>query len=110
MGEPCIKLFSLSTCSHCKAVKDLLARHSVDAEVIDVDRLTGDRRKAVIDTVKDYNERVSFPTIVIGSEVIVGYKADRIEKALRETGVSDPSPPQDRPDGREGRSGGDDES
>ena len=102
MGETGIKLFSLSTCSHCKAVKELLSRHAVEAEVIDVDRLTGDRRKAVIETVKGYNERVSFPTIVIGGEVIVGYKADRIRKALRKTGTPDAPPPSSPLNGQPG--------
>ena len=42
MGEaPKVKLFSLSTCSHCKAAKTLLDRHHVNAEVTDVDRLNG---------------------------------------------------------------------
>ena len=77
-----VKLFALSTCSHCKAVKELLARHNIDVDVVNVDRLESDDRDTAIKEVKQYNERVSFPTTVIGDEVIVGYKADRIKKAL----------------------------
>jgi glutaredoxin len=78
-----VKLFTLSTCSHCKAVKKLLASRNIDVAVIDVDSLEGDARDMAIKEVKRYNERVSFPTTVIGGEVVVGYKADRIKKALQ---------------------------
>jgi glutaredoxin-like protein NrdH len=78
-----VKLFALSTCSHCKAVKKLLAGHNIDVDVVNVDSLEGDDRDMAIKEVKRHNERVSFPTTVIGGEVVVGYKADRIKKALQ---------------------------
>lgn len=77
-----IKVYALSTCSHCRAVKKLLTRHNAEFETVDVDRLEGDQRKDTLAEVKQYNERLSFPTTVIGEEVIIGYKADRIKKAL----------------------------
>jgi glutaredoxin len=79
-----IKLYALSTCSHCKAVKELLTRHNADFDHVDVDRLDRDQRKAVIEEVKRYNERLSFPTTVIGDRVVVGYKADQIKKMLQD--------------------------
>jgi glutaredoxin len=77
-----VKLFSLSTCSHCKSVKELLKRYDQPVDVIDIDRLDKDERGKVLKEVKQYNARVSFPTTVIGDEVIVGYRADQIKKAL----------------------------
>ncbi|MGA6926313.1 MAG: glutaredoxin family protein [Desulfosarcina sp.] len=77
-----VKLFSLSTCSHCKAVKKILAQYHIDVDVIDVDRLEGDTRKKALKEVKQYNDRVTFPTTVIGEKVIVGNKIDRIKTAL----------------------------
>jgi glutaredoxin-like protein NrdH len=77
-----VKLFALSTCSHCKSVKKLLARYNVDVDLVVVDNLDGDARDSVIKEVKHHNARISFPTTVIGDEVIVGYKADQIKKAL----------------------------
>lgn len=77
-----IKIFSLSTCSHCRACKKMLQELSVAFEFIDVDLLKGDARKEAIAEVKKYNERCSFPTIVIGDDVIVGYKAEKIKEAL----------------------------
>ena len=83
MASPVATLYSLSTCSHCKAVRDLLTRYDIKYEVVEIDRLEGDRRKKTLAEVKQYNERVSFPTTVIGDTVIVGYQADLIKKALQ---------------------------
>jgi glutaredoxin-like protein NrdH len=59
-----------------------LADQHIDVDVVNVDSLEGDDRDMAIKEVKQYNERVSFPTTLIGGEVVVGYKADRIKKAL----------------------------
>lgn len=82
MSEPKVKVFSLSTCSHCRASKKLLKDLSVEFDFIDVDLLKGDARKEAIAEVKKYNERCSFPTIIIGDEVVIGYKAAQIKEAL----------------------------
>jgi glutaredoxin len=47
-----------------------------------VDTLEGDERKAIIEDVKKFNPRCSFPTIIIGEKVIVGYKETEIKEAL----------------------------
>jgi glutaredoxin len=54
----------------------------VKYEFVDVDLLDGDERKAILDDVKKFNPRCSFPTIIIGEKVIVGYKEDEIKEAL----------------------------
>ena len=47
-----------------------------------MDLLDGDERKAILEDIKKFNPRCSFPTIVIGEKVIVGYKEDEIKGAL----------------------------
>lgn len=79
---PDVKLFSLSTCSHCKSTKKLLADCTVQYEFVDVDLLEGEERKAILEDVKKFNPRCSFPTIIIGNKVIVGYKETEIKEAL----------------------------
>jgi glutaredoxin len=49
---------------------------------VDVDLLEGDERRAIIEDVKKFNPRCSFPTIIIGEKVIVGYKEQEIKEAL----------------------------
>ena len=82
MTQPAVKIFSLSTCSHCKSTKRLLDECTIQYEFIDVDLLQGDERKAILDDVKKFNPKCSFPTIIIGQKVIVGYKEKEIKEAL----------------------------
>ena len=77
-----VKIYSLSTCSHCKSTKKLLDDCTVQYEFIDVDLLHGDERKAILEDVKKFNPRCSFPTIIIGDKVILGYKEEQIREAL----------------------------
>ena len=81
MDKP-VKLYTLSTCSHCKATKKLLNECKVQYEFIDVDLLEGNERAATLDDVRRLNPRCSFPTIIIGDTVIVGYQEDKIKEAL----------------------------
>ncbi len=82
MDDNPVKIFSLSTCSHCKSTKRLLDDCTVQYDFVDVDLLDGDERKAILADVKKFNPRCSFPTVVIGDNVIVGYKEDKIKEAL----------------------------
>ncbi len=82
MTNPEVKIFSLSTCSHCKATKKFIDGCTIKYEFVDVDLLQGDERKAIIEDVKKFNPRCSFPTIIIGDKVIVGFKEKEIKEAL----------------------------
>ena len=77
-----IKIYSLSTCSHCKATKRFLDECSVRYDFTDVDTLQGEERQAILDDVRKLNPRCSFPTIIIGGKVIVGFKENEIKEAL----------------------------
>lgn len=80
--QPDTKLYTLSTCSHCKSVKRMLNECNVEYDFVDVDNLSGDERKMIIEDIKKLNPRCSFPTIVIGNTVIVGFQEDKIREAL----------------------------
>lgn len=79
---PKIVLYALSTCSHCKAAKRFLTQCAVPYEETDVDQLDSTEREAVLADVKKLNPSCSFPTMVIGDKVIIGYKEDEIKEAL----------------------------
>jgi len=79
---PDVKMYTLSTCSHCKAAKKFLDDCTVKYEFTDVDILSGEERAAVLEDVKKINPRCSFPTTVINDQVIVGFQEDKIRKAL----------------------------
>ena len=81
MQEP-IKIYTLSTCSHCKATKKFLNDCQVKYNFIDVDLIDGEERDAILEDLKRWNPNCSFPTIIIGEKVIVGYKEAEIREAL----------------------------
>jgi len=75
-------MYTLSTCSHCKATKKYLDDCKVKYEATDVDLLDGEERTAILEDLKKWNPRCSFPTIIIGEKVIIGYREDEIKEAL----------------------------
>ena len=82
MEEDFVTMYSLSTCSHCKSVKKLLDECTVKYEFTDVDLLEGKERKAILEDVKKFNPNCSFPTVIIGDTVVVGFKEKEIKAAL----------------------------
>jgi glutaredoxin-like protein NrdH len=78
-----IKLYALSTCGHCRSCKDLLDKSGCSYDCIDVDKLEPTERKRILEEIKNLNPRISFPTLVIGDRVIVGFKPDEIKEILK---------------------------
>jgi len=77
-----VKIYTLSTCSHCSAVKKFLSECEVKYEFTDVDLLSGEERHAILEDVKKINPICSFPTIIIGDKIIIGYRENDIREAL----------------------------
>lgn len=82
MTDENVQIFTLSTCGHCKSTKRLLEKLSVQFDCIDVDLLEREERKEMLENLKALNPKLSFPTILIGDKVIVGYKENEIMEAL----------------------------
>ncbi len=81
--QPKIKLYTLSTCAHCKTLREFLTLGNLKYDFVDVDLLLGKERREILKEVKRYNPRCSFPTAVIGERVIVGFKEDELKEVLR---------------------------
>ncbi|MEW6673888.1 MAG: glutaredoxin family protein [Thermodesulfobacteriota bacterium] len=77
-----VMVYALSTCSHCKAAKRLLGECKIEFNFTDVDLLSDQDRKSILAEIKAFNPECSFPTIVIGKKVIVGYNEKEIKAAL----------------------------
>ena len=77
-----VKMFTLSTCSHCKAAKKLMADLGVEFEFTDVDLLEGMDKVKAVNELRKINPSCSFPTIIIGDKVIVGNRSQEIKQAL----------------------------
>jgi len=79
---PTVKVYALSTCIHCRHAKEYLDEHHIPFECVHVDTLLGDQRKSIMADLGKLNPALSFPTILIGDKVIVGFRRDEIEQAL----------------------------
>ena len=82
MATPHVKMYTLSTCHHCKAAKKFMANCGVEFDFTDVDLLSGAERESILAEVRRFNPECSFPTIIIGDQVIVGNNEEKIRKAL----------------------------
>lgn len=82
MEEKGVRMYTLSTCSHCKATKKFMDECKIHYEFTDVDLLEGKEREAILEDVRRLNPKCSFPTIIIGDKVIVGFKENEIKEAL----------------------------
>jgi glutaredoxin len=60
----------------------MLSDCTVQYDFVDVDTFQGDERAAILEDVKKFNPKCSFPTIIIGNTVIVGFKEKEIKEAL----------------------------
>lgn len=77
-----VTVYALSTCGWCRRTKDLLNTHSIEYDYIDVDLCVGPERDEVLNRIQNINPKVSFPTVQINDEVVVGFDEERIKKLL----------------------------
>jgi glutaredoxin-like protein NrdH len=80
--KPKIKLYTLSTCSHCNRTKRFFKDNDIDVEFTDVDLLSGADRERIMEEVRRLNPDCSFPTICIGDTIIVGFNEEKLKKTL----------------------------
>ena len=82
MSEKAITLYALSTCVHCKKTKEYLDYCGAKYDCIFVDKLEGEERKQIIEAIKKVNPKLSFPTLLVDEEAIVGSRQDQTKDAL----------------------------
>lgn len=82
MPNPAIKFWGLTTCIHCKKAKQYLDDCGLSYDLTYVDKLEGDERKKAVDEIKKHNASLSFPTILVGETVVVGFNEADLKKAL----------------------------
>jgi glutaredoxin-like protein NrdH len=77
-----VKLYALSTCPYCRMTRRYLDENDIKYELTEVDLLEGKEREDVVAEVKRISGGASFPVVVIGDEVIVGFNKARIKELL----------------------------
>lgn len=78
-----VKLYALTTCPYCRMTKKMLDDNRVEYELTEVDLLEGEEREKVVAEVRKVSGGASFPVVVIGDEVIVGFNKKRIKELLK---------------------------
>ncbi len=82
MAPTKVHLFSLTTCMHCKTVKKMLDQHSIAHHVTEMDLLEGEQKMQIIEDLKVVNPKGIFPMLLVGEEVVLGYKKKEIRDVL----------------------------
>ena len=79
-----VTIYALSTCVHCRKTKELLEEllGTNGLKCIYTDRLSGEERNDTLRELRQVNPELSFPTTVIGNDVVVGFKPDKIHELL----------------------------
>ena len=77
-----VKLYSLSTCTFCQAIKKMLTDLKIEHEAVDADMLVDDERTALVDELRQINPSCSFPTVRVDDTVIIGFKVQEIKEAV----------------------------
>jgi glutaredoxin-like protein NrdH len=78
-----VVIYALSTCGWCRKTKLLLDQSGVEYCYVDVDLEEGSDKESLVEEIKKWNPKVSFPTVVIDKKkCIVGFKEDEIKEAL----------------------------
>lgn len=76
-------MFALTTCRHCKKTKEYLDTNDAKYHLLYVDEFNGKDRSDLMDKVRSYNPRGSFPTIILpGGKVVVGFREQLLREAL----------------------------
>jgi len=76
-------LYALSTCVWCRKTKNLLNTLGVEYSYIDMDKLSHDDKKRILDEMAKFNPACTFPTMIVDDDICIrGYKEDNIKKAL----------------------------
>ena len=75
--QPKVTVYSTQSCHYCKEVKDFLDKYNISYTSIDVGSDATKRREMI-----EKSNQMGVPVTVIGEEVIVGFKKDKMLQLL----------------------------
>jgi glutaredoxin len=75
-------LYALSTCPYCRMTKKFLDENDIAYEITEVDLLEGDAKTEAVEEVVRLSGGKSFPVLVVGDEVVVGFNKSRMNQLL----------------------------
>ncbi len=76
-------MYALTTCLHCKNTRKYLEENGIEPTVIYLDDFSGEQRSSLMEKVRAYNPRGTFPVVLIpGGKVVVGFRKQLLQEAL----------------------------
>ena len=76
-------MYTLHTCRHCVRLKDFLDKRKVRHVLVYVDDFADPARKELMNTLRSYNPRGSFPTLVVpDGRSVVGFREEAVKAML----------------------------
>ena len=76
-------MYTLHTCRHCVRLKDFLDKRKISHVLVYVDDFDDPARKEIMNTLRSYNPRGSFPTLVTpDGRSSVGFREDAVKALL----------------------------
>lgn len=76
-------MYALTTCQHCRNTLRFLGEKGVEPTVIYLDEFTGTLRADLMEKVRAYNPRGTFPVLIVpGGKVVVGFRKQLLQEAL----------------------------
>ena len=82
MSEKDVVLYGLTTCTYCRKVREILDQLGVNYKAVDLDLLSGNEKAQVLMELGQYNPKQTFPTTVVGEQVITGFREQELKDAL----------------------------
>lgn len=76
-------IYALSTCHHCKRTREFLDEHKIPYTLIYIDTYPKQLYKILLEKLKVYNPRGSYPTIRLANgQIITGFREQALREAL----------------------------
>ncbi|MDD3491597.1 MAG: glutaredoxin domain-containing protein [Candidatus Pacebacteria bacterium] len=77
-----IKIYSSPDCSYCYVVKDYLSHQGIELEEIDLYEQPEKRQE-----MEEISKQKNIPVLIINDEIIIGWKKEKIDEALKKHGA-----------------------
>lgn len=75
-------LYALSTCYHCRRMKNWLQENKIDYDYVDVDLAEGEERNKLVKEVRELTGASQFPVVKLGDKHLVGFNEERLKEIL----------------------------
>jgi glutaredoxin len=75
-------MYSLSTCPWCRKTKNFFKVNHVPFDYVDYDLQPEAEQERIMDKIQKISNARSFPVVIVGDQVIVGYDPEKYSKTL----------------------------